>query len=71
MKLCREGASIYSYVKACQHLRLLISHVVHVHWLPNLECGLVGISCAGFASDLLVHGDPAVRYVIATIAIEV
>ena len=40
-------------------------------WTSDLPCGRVGIAHVGSTSKLLVHGNPAVGYVVATIAIEV
>ena len=65
------GTSIYNHIEACWHMLLLIAHVGYVHWLSDLRCSQVDAAHMGFTSDLLVCGNPAVGYVIATVVIEV
>ena len=50
---------------------LLISHVEHAHWLSEVRCGWMDVAHAGFTSHLLVRNNPAVRYVKASVVIEV
>lgn len=66
-----KGTSVYSYIKACWCVLLLIAHVGHVHCLSDLRCGQVDTACMGSTSDVLVCGNPAVRYVVITVTIEV
>ena len=65
------GNSIYSYVEACWRMIILIAYVVHAYWLFDLRCSWVDVASADSTSKLLVCGNPAVEYVIATITIEV
>ena len=62
---------VKSYVEACQRTLLLIAKVGHAHWLSNLQCGSVDVAHVGSTSNLLVHGNPAVGYIVATVANEV
>ena len=65
------GTLIYSYVEAIRCVSLLINLYWDAHYPFNLRCGRVGVACMGSTPKLPVRGDPAVRHVIATIAIEV
>ena len=50
---------------------MLIAYIWHAYWLFDLRCGRVDVARVSSTSKLLVHGDPAVGYVIAIVAIEV
>ena len=50
---------------------MLIAYVGHAYWLFSLRCGRVDMAHMGSTSKLLVCGDPAVGYMVATVAIEV
>ena len=64
------GTSIYSYIEAYQRALLLVANVGHAYTLSDLQCGWVGTVRVGSTSKFLVHGDPAVRYVIAIVGME-
>ena len=64
------GTSIYSYVKAYQHVLLLIAYIAHAFWLSDLQCSQVYVARTSSTSELLVCGDPAVRYIVAIVTIE-
>ena len=66
-----SGTSIFSYVEASWCALLLID----LRWACILSVQFMmwsgGYSLRGFHPKLSVRGDPAVGYVVATIAIEV
>ena len=63
------GMSIYSYIEACWCASLL--NYPTLGMLFNLRYSGVGVAYVGSTSKLPVRGNPAIEYVIATIAIEV
>ena len=65
------GTSIYSYVEPSPRASLLIELCWACMLFIQFTMWWVGTACAGSTLKPPVHGDPAVGYVIAAIAIEV